>query len=265
MTLKKKPDLTDVSRTMRRKLPILVSRPHGSTHVPSTIREDMVLADKDITDYADLFTDRIFDIPQTYMVTADVSRLVVDLNRAPDHIIAQAELSYEGVVAAVTDHGKKIFQHPPNLKTIKNWIRNYHHPYHRRIKQCAPKVKFFIDGHSMHPFGPEQKPDAGKPRADIVLGNREYTTCSLATTTYVAKFFKSKGHSVKINDPYAGKYILGSYCSRHRLPGIQIEVNKGLYLDIKTLKPKKGMIEKLNAEMTELIYRLLTEHLKVKM
>lgn len=246
------------------KIPILISRPHASTFIPADIRELMDLTSDDIRDYADLFTDRIFNLPSCHLVTSDVSRLVVDLNRAPDHLIAQAELSYEGVVAAVTDHGKPIFKKPPNLKTIRRWIRLYHHPFHHHFKQLMKKVKFIIDGHAMHPFGPSQKPDAGKPRPDISLGNREYTTCSLGTTNFIRHFFESKGYSVKVNDPYAGKYILGSYCSRHHVPGIQIEVNKALYLDLKTLKPKKGMIEKLNEEMEELVYLLLTEHLKVK-
>jgi len=252
------------NRKGRRKLPILISRPHCSFFVPAEIRKNMNLADHDIRDYADIYTDQIFNIPQTTTITGEVSRLVVDLNRAPDHIIAQAEMSYQGVVAAVTDHGKPIFKKPPNLKTIKNWIRRFHHPFHRKIKENLRKVRFFIDGHSMHPYGPAQKPDSGKRRADIVLGNREYTTCSLPTTNFIKRFFESKGYSVKINDPYAGKYILGSYCSRHRLPGVQIEVNKALYLDVKKIKPKKGMIEKLNSEMQELVYTLLKDHLKLK-
>lgn len=250
-------------RPTRRKLPILISRPHASFFVPAHIRRTMTVSDHDIMDYADIYTDLIFDIPQAYTVTSEISRLVVDLNRAPDHIIAQAEMSYEGVVAAVTDHGKPIFRQCPDLKTIKSWIRKYHHPYHRKIKTYLPKVRFLIDGHSMHPFGPEQKPDAGKPRADIVIGNREYTTCSSDTTHFIKTFFESKGYSVKVNDPYMGKYVLGSYASRHQLPGVQIEVNKALYLDIKTFAVKPGTIERLNLEMNELAYVLLTEHLKV--
>jgi hypothetical protein len=57
---------------------------------------------------------------------------------------------------------------------------------------------------------------------------------------------------------------MGSYCSRHRTPGIQIEVNKALYLDMDSLEPKKNMIPKLNGEMNELVYKLLTEHFKFK-
>ncbi|HLD64048.1 MAG TPA: hypothetical protein VI913_04100, partial [Candidatus Peribacteraceae bacterium] len=50
------------------------------------------------------------------------------------------------------------------------------------------------------------------------------------------------GYSVRINFPYTGKYILGHHCHRRRIPpflvpGLQLEINQGLYIKPETDEP----------------------------
>ena len=89
-------------------------------------------------------------------------------------------------------------------------------------------------------------------RADIVLGNRDFTTCSRDMTLKIVSFFQDRGFSVSVNDPYPGKYVLGHHCSRRGLPGIQIEINRKLYMNEKTLNRKKTEIKKLRGIIKEL-------------
>ena len=64
---------------------------------------------------------------------------------------------------------------------------------------------------------------------------------------------------MSVNKPFGGKFVIGSHCSRHGLPGIQIELNRKLYLNEKTLHPQKKGIAKLNKIIFELVEILSRE------
>lgn len=244
---------------MTKKLPVLIVTGHCSTFVPQYIRKNMLLTDRDIRNESDLYTDEIFEVKKAHMVKGKVSRLVSDYNRAPDHIEMEHMLAHDGVVVSVNEDCKPIYKNPPSIEQITKRIEKYHMPFHDQIEHAKPHVKFVIDGHSLRSIGPGAKDDAGKPRADIVLGNRDYTTCSRSITHRIAHFFLDRGLSVKINDPYGGKYIIGHHCSRSGLNGLQVEVNKKLYMNEKTLRPLKRQIKKLNTMMNELTEMICNE------
>lgn len=241
------------------KHPILVSIPHSSIFVPADLRQRMLLSDFQIRAHSDLYTDLIFDVKNAHVIKSKISRLVTDLNRAPDDIELEAKLCNDGVVVSVTENGERIYKRPPSVNSIFKRVEKYHNKYHEAIDAMATDVKFFIDGHSMSNVGPVTKNDAGKERADIVLGNRSYTTCSREMTHKIAKFFSSKGFKVKVNDPYEGKYIIGYHCSRRGLPGMQIEVNRKLFMNEKTLRLYKRKVENLNKVMHELVEMICAE------
>lgn len=237
----------------KNKLPILITIPHASLFVPADLRKNMNLVEKEIKEHADLATDEIFDVPNAYVIKADIHRLVVDPNRAPDDIEMEIKLASEGVVVAISEGGKTIYHTPPTVEQIAQRVERYHEKFHKKIEQITPKVKFMIDGHSMKSIGPLNKPDAGKPRADIILGNRDYTTCSRQITLKIKDFFENKGYSVSVNTPYKGKYVIGYHASRKDLPGIQVEVNRKLYMNEKTLAIYPKKIAQLNSIMSELV------------
>ena len=72
-------------------------------------------------------------------------------------------------------------------------------------------------------------------------------------------FFQDRGFSVAVNDPYAGKYLIGYHCSRRGLPGIQIEVNEKLYMNEKTRRPYKRKIDELRKIMAWLVKEVAQE------
>ena len=104
--------------------------------------------------------------------------------------------------------------------------------------------------------------NAEKERADIVLGNRSYTTCSREHTFFFKRFFERHGFSVAINDPYSGKYILGYHCSRKHLPGIQIEINRKHYMDENSLQKNPKRVRELNALIKEVVKEFYEKFLK---
>ena len=237
---------------MKNKYPILVTIPHGSTFVPVALRRLMSLSDFQIKKNSDPYTMDIFDIPNAHVVKGGISRLVADLNRAPDDIEMEHHLSNRGVVVSVDIDGKPIYKTPPSIEMIIERVEKYHDAFHKKIDELKPQVNFLIDGHSMRSVTPVTKPDSGRDRADIALGNRHYITCSRVMTRKIMEFFEERKLTVKINDPFTGRYIIGYHCSRDTLPGIQVEVNERLFMNPKTYRPYKKNIQALQIIMTEL-------------
>jgi N-formylglutamate deformylase len=236
-----------------KKLPILVVCSHSSYYVPKAIRANMLLTDRQIKNEADLYTDQIFKVKNAYYVEGKVSRLVADYNRAPDHIELEYQLARDGVVVSVNEDSKQVYKEAPTLEKILKRIEKYHDPFHNSINEHKDKVKFLIDGHSLRNIGPETKIDRGQERKDIVIGNRHFTTCPRTITIKAMDFFKNKGFSVALNDPYEGKYILGHHCSRNSLYGLQIEFNRKLYMNENTLRSHSAKISSLNETMSEFV------------
>ncbi len=245
------------------KLPILVSIPHASTFVPKEILEKMLISSRDIKNHADLFTDEVFDLSCTHKVKAGISRLVVDVNRASDDIELESQLCVDGVVVRVTPDGQQIYRTPPKVSEISQRLETYHFTFHDRLEEKikTEKIKFFIDGHSMWSHRPSALKGSADDRADICLGNRSFTSCSRKQTHFIKNFFEKQGYTVKVNDPYSGKYVLGFHCHRRYLPGIQLEINRKLILNEKTLKPKISQIKKLNELLKELMHEFADKFL----
>jgi N-formylglutamate deformylase len=214
--------------------PILVSIPHASAAVPPEVKGDVALTAEELFSYTDVFTDQIYRIPDVYLVQYDVSRVICDVNRAPDDISKEYEQAAEGVTVHTTWDGKKVYKREPSQEVVDLLIKNYHDDYHEKIDEMIPKVRFLIDCHSFLPIGPKLKADSGRKRPDINLGNVNFSTCTREHTVFFRDFFQERGYSVELNFPYTGKYILGHHCHRRRIPGflvpgIQIEINQGLY------------------------------------
>ena len=67
-------------------LPVLVSVPHAGSIVPEEVRANVLLTEEELRGYTDLYTERIFTIDGVYLLQNPWSRVIVDVNRAPDDI-----------------------------------------------------------------------------------------------------------------------------------------------------------------------------------
>ena len=154
--------------------------------------------------------------------------------------------------------GKSVYKEEPSQELVDLLIKRYHDPYHAAIDECMPQARFLIDGHSFLPVGPKLKADSGDERPDINLGNMNYSSCSREHTVFLRNFFQERGYKVSINFPYVGKYILGHHCHRRRIPpflvpGIQIEINQGLYVKEGSLDPIPARIEEFHTLFGKLV------------
>ncbi len=239
--------------------PVIITIPHASNKVPEELKDRVLLSEHDLLSFTDIFTERIYAIPDTYVVHSKTSLVVLDVNRAPDDIAKEYEGGKDGVMIHQTWDGRKIYKEEPSEAEVTQLIHKYHDPFHEEVDSYIPNARFLIDGHSYKPVGPVGKPDAGENRPDINLGNVNYTTCTREHTIFFREFFERHGYSVSINFPYKGRYTLGRHCHRRRIPhflvpGIQIELNQNLYMkDLEKFIPDESAITQLNQLMQKVV------------
>lgn len=239
----------DVSMPSMKLSDLVLAIPHASTHIPPDIRRRIPHGDDILLQEPDLYTDRIFNVPETRMILAEVSRVVADCNRAPDEMYTEGKHRFMGVIMLCLAQGYDTFDEDPTFEEMQEWIDRFHKPFHSRLAEEMKTARFLVDCHSLSSTAQAAHVDAGHERADIVLGNREYTICSAETTQWFRDWFETRGYSVAINDPYPGRYITGAYCSRLLTPGIQIEINRKLYMNEETLEPYDDKIAELNEQI----------------
>ena len=98
--------------------------------------------------------------------------------------------------------------------------------------------------------------ETGWDRVDFVLGDCRSTSCAPALTEQVEISLRRLGYTVARNNPYSGGYVTQHYGRpAEGVHALQIEVNRGLYLDEASLRRGPGF-PRLVSDMTELIRSL---------
>jgi N-formylglutamate deformylase len=246
------------------KLPFVLSIPHCGTQIPPDLRSSIALSDAGIVESVDFGTREIFErLPAAGIIAAQWSRLVVDLNRRPDQYDAK------GVVALTDYDGQTVFRsgHEPTRTEIDDRVARYHRPYHDQLARLLQMKDCLglIDCHSLNGTGPEDAPDRGRKRSDVVLSNAgdargaecsadEPLTCPVDLFRKAAAAFEAQGFSVALNTPYRGGYIVRNYGARLRPLGrfaIQIEMNQDLYMTRPSAAPESQRIEDVSWRVTQ--------------
>jgi N-formylglutamate deformylase len=138
-------------------------------------------------------------------------------------------------------------------------IERCHTPYHRVLDEACTRLHakygtvWHINCHSM----PSKRSarDIGRP-ADFVLGDRDGTTCDRELTDFVAAVLRRRGYDVRINEIFKGVEIVkrqGRPAARRH--SLQIEVDRALYMDQKTLQ-KNSNFAQLRSDIAHLIEML---------
>jgi N-formylglutamate amidohydrolase len=105
--------------------------------------------------------------------------------------------------------------------------------------------------------GAQGEGGAGVARADVVLGDRDGTTCDSGFTAFVREHLANLGYDVKVNDPYKGVELVRAYSNpATRRMSLQLEVNKRLYMDQATRQKTAGFAT-LQKDLASLVDALL--------
>lgn len=230
---------------------LLLTIPHASTHIPPDIRPLIPHNDYALNHEPDLYTDELCSVPGIDTVHARVSRIVADVNRAPDEVYTSGRDRNKGVVMLTLSMTvDNTFAEDPSLELMQDWINRYHAPFHEEVDRLIRerRKRFLIDCHSMWSVAPQSHADRDAKRPDICIGNRDYTICDARTTLWMKEFWEHHGYDVRVNDPYVGRYVTGIHCGIKGTPGVQIEFNRGLYMNESSLERDAGAIKRINEQ-----------------
>lgn len=258
-------------------LPVVVDVPHAGEWIPDEVLDEMVVGDQKLRRDLDLYVDELWaEAPAlgATLIASNVSRYVVDLNRAADDVSPRTvhgarridQPGYyqdRGVVWRTTTDGTPVMARPMTHEAFERRIATFHTPYHMTIEAEIERVRqqfgycLLVDGHSMPSRGRSGHTDTGSRRADIVPGDVEGRSCAPILTRTVCDHFRLEGYSVRPNTPYKGGWITRYFGKpRHGVHAIQIEVNRALYMDEKTFEKKPAGMSRLAKTCAALLPRL---------
>ncbi len=202
-------------------LPVVMSVPHAGTSVPAGIEKLCALQEADIVrdgdeEAADIYLPAAASCAS--LVTTDIARAVVDVNRAAD------DRSRDGVVKTHTCWDVAVYRTYPDEETIQGLLADYYHPYHDKLSRCGAEAGLGIDCHTMAAHGPPVGPDPGAERPAVCLSNAD-SACPQSWLESLARCFEEAfERPVSVNAPFRGGYIIRRHANE--CPWVQIELSR---------------------------------------
>ena len=267
-------------------VPLVMDSPHSSPVFPNDFNAALPL--DDLRDGEDVFIDALWaHAPEhgAHLLLAEFARTYIDPNRhVGDVDLAMIDgewpHAYEpsgkarigkSLIWRTLDDGRPIYNRKLSVDEVHQRIQRYALPYQAQLQNLINEhhqqfgVCYHINCHSMSAVsGKMGEGGAGIARADVVLGDRDGTTCSAEFTHLVKDFMQQCGYDVKINDPFKGVELVRAFSNpaqgKHSL---QIELNKRLYTDASGRDKGPGY-DKLNQDLVGLT-ALLADFAKQKM
>jgi N-formylglutamate amidohydrolase len=221
----------------------------------------------------DAYVDELYALAPAHgatLIGALFPRSYIDVNRAADDLdpaIVAGELppvlvprpaTRVGLVRRHAQPGVPIYDKKLHPDDVLARIERYHTPYHRVLDETCEGLHrefgavWHINCHSMPSYGPSREERKGV-YADFVLGDRDGTTCAAEFTDFVAAFLRGRGYDVRINEGYKGVEIVRRQGRPdERRHSLQIEVDRALYMDQKTLE-KLPDFNRLKADLAAMV------------
>jgi N-formylglutamate deformylase len=252
-------------------VPLVFDSPHSGSSYPADFRFSCPL---DVLRTAeDTYVDELYaaapELGAT-LIGAVFPRSYLDPNRAVDDLDAalidgvwpsalapsHGTRAGLGLVRRVARSGTPIYDRKLAVAEIIARIERCHTPYFRVLDEACERLhrKFGVVWHvNCHSMPSQRSGRKGGQCADFVLGDRDGTTCAPEFTNFVSQVLRDLGYTVRINEIYKGVEIVKRQgrpvVNRHSL---QIEVDRALYMDQKTLVKASGF-SRLRADITRLI------------
>jgi N-formylglutamate amidohydrolase len=234
--------------------------PHSGQVYPSDMETSPHLDEMGLRSAEDGLVDRLIasgPAQGAAVITASVGRAYVDLNRDAgdldpeliDGLDAGAgslrTTAGYGVIPRLSGDGRRLYDRRLSLEEAKARIARVHRPYHAALADLMQGARerhgsaVLVDWHSMPSRVTRSSPAARG--VDVVLGDRHGSSCDPALTRRLRARFEALGWRVALNHPYAGGWTTQMWGRPDEgFHAIQIELDRGLYLDEATRLPSLG-------------------------
>ncbi|MBI1405366.1 MAG: N-formylglutamate amidohydrolase [Caulobacter sp.] len=247
--------------------PLIFASPHSGTVYPAEMLAAAAVGKALMRRSEDALVDELIAAAPAAGVTtltASFARAYIDLNRdaweldpamfeddLPPHVQGRSARVAAGLgaIARLAGEGQKIYARKLTFDEARQRIETAHRPYHEALAgliaeaRAAHGLAILIDWHSMPSAAARSvvTPRHGKG-CDMVLGDRFGAACSPALIRMVEKTLESLDYRVVRNMPYAGGYTTEYYGRpAQQVHALQIEIDRGLYLDEASLEPTEGL------------------------
>ena len=193
------------------------------------------------------------------LLAANFPRAYLDVNREPweldPRMFAEPVPSFAnirsprvagglGTVPKLVGEGLDIYPGRLPLAEAVARIELIYKPYHEALKRLVTRTHarfgfaVLVDCHSM-PASIRVGETGVRP--DFIIGDRFGASASAVLTETAIGLLIAMGYTVAHNKPYAGGFITEHYGRPARaLHALQIEVNRGLYMNERTLQKSAG-------------------------
>lgn len=262
----------------RQSEPFVFNSPHSGRHYSDEFMALSRLDRQVIRRSEDHFVDELFGcVPEmgAPLLKANFPRAWLDVNREPYELdprmfdgplpahantcslrVAGGLGTIPRLVAENVDIYRTRLCVDEGLSRIEAVYRPYHAGLRRLIAQTHVQfgLAILIDCHSM----PANMRISGSgPRPDFIIGDRYGSSAPQDLTRTAISILSGLGYEVARNKPYAGGFITEHYGRPARgLHALQIEINRGLYVNEKTLEKTAGFAL-LQADIACFIDRLM--------
>lgn len=230
--------------------------PHSGTLIPPATRLAPGLSRRSLRSAEDALVDRLIASGAdrgAAVLLGEVSRACVDLNRSPDeldpllidgiepgHPVSPRAAAGYGVIPRLSGDGRTLNAGRLSRAEAEARIAAWHAPYHARLADMMAAARathgraILVDWHSM----PASR-EAGAPQ--VVIGDRHGEACAPDLTGRLKALFEAEGWKVALNAPYAGGWSTRLWGRpADGFEAVQIELDRGLYLDPVSLRPGRG-------------------------
>ncbi|ESX91083.1 MULTISPECIES: N-formylglutamate amidohydrolase [unclassified Mesorhizobium] len=244
------------------RVPFVFNSPHSGRYYPDRFLAMARLDRNAIRRSEDCYVDELFGsavVLGAPMLAANFPRAYLDVNREPweldPRMFAEPVPSFcnirsarvaggLGTVPKLVGEGLDIYSGRLPLAEAVQRIEVVYKPYHETLKRLLTRTHarfgyaVLIDCHSMP--ASIRVGDSGL-RPDFIVGDRFGISATAALTETAIGLLIGMGYTVAHNKPYAGGFITEHYGrpARH-LHALQIEVNRGLYMNERTFQKSAG-------------------------
>jgi len=259
--------------------PFVFNSPHSGSFYPPRFLSMIRLDRSAIRRSEDCFVDELFAGAVTLgapMLCANFPRAYLDVNREPweldPRMFAEALPAFAnirsprvagglGTVPKLVGEGLDIYPGRLPLAEATERVEAVYKPYHDCLKRLLARTHaqfgfgILIDCHSMP--ASVRVGEAGM-RPDFIIGDRFGASASAALTEHAIGALMSMGYHVAHNKPYAGGFITEHYGRPARgLHALQIEVNRGLYMNERNFQKSSGF-DALTEDLTRFASQLMS-------
>jgi N-formylglutamate deformylase len=256
-------------------VPLVLDSPHSGTRIPPDW--GAALSASALREGEDCFIDELYlpaaergipllaaQFPRTYL---DPNRHAGDIDTDlldapwPDVLVPSGKARIgKALVWRTLDDGRPIYDRKLTVQELRQRIARCHVPYHAALRRLLDAAHarhgqvFHLNCHSMNAVsGVMGEGGPGQARADVVLGDRDGTTCAPAFTAFVRDHLAGRGYDVKVNDPFKGVELVRAFADPAAgFHSLQLEVNKRLYMDEAALQKHAGFA-RLQADLMGLL------------